>query len=145
MASGLSGSQVDRVRRPERPEDQAPKFVVQLRDVQQPDVPGIHDGQLGEPRHLVHAPEHAPVGGLRELYVVGNKIAECVRREPFGVEGILDQRDDESTEWSKVIRTHVRGKDREQRARVGDEEALASLDPDQVRVEVARRTPPPRC
>jgi hypothetical protein len=111
MASGLSGGQIDRVCAPERPKDQAPKLVIQLRDVQQPDVPDVQEGQFAEPRHLVHASEHAPVGGLRELYVVGNKMAEGVRREPFGVKGVFDQRDDESTDWSEVTRSHVRGED----------------------------------
>jgi hypothetical protein len=39
--------------------------VVQLRDVQQPNVPGVHGDQLGEPRHLIHVSEHAPIRGLR--------------------------------------------------------------------------------
>ena len=74
MTCGLSGGQFDGVRTPERPEDQAPKLVVQLRDVQQPNVPGVHDDQCGEPRHLIHVSEHAPIRGLCELYAVGDRL-----------------------------------------------------------------------
>ena len=79
--------------------DQAPKLVVQLHDVRQPDVRGIQEGQCAEPRHLVHASEHAPVGRLGELYFVGDKIADCVRRELFGVEGVLRV----TSSWSSAI------------------------------------------
>ncbi len=97
-------------------------------------------GPIGSPsdleRHLVHDAKHNLAGGLGDLKIVGVKAAEHVARQTFIEQGGCEQIDDAALERAQIGGADGGDEEREQRARVGDQETLAPVEPEQVRIPV---------
>src|SRR5205085_10983045 len=79
---------------------------------------------------------HTLAGGLGDLKVVGVKAAEHVAWQTFIEQGGCEQIDDAALERAQIRGADGGDEEREQRARVGDQETLAPVEPEQVRIPV---------
>lgn len=121
--------------------ERAAEVVVEVVDVDVPEAAGLVDLPAALERHLVHHPEHVPARGLRQLDAVGVEATEYLGGEPFLEQRVLDDPDDARPDRTQVRDANVGEEDREERPGMDEEQALASVEPDQVRVpvSVARR------
>ena len=110
--------------------------VVEVIDVHVPETADLVDVPAALERHLVQCPEHVFAGCLRELEVIGSEAAEGVDGESLLDQGAFEQLDDAASDRAQVSDAHVGEEEREQCAGMDDEQALAAVEPEQVRVPV---------
>lgn len=91
--------------------------------------------------HLVHEPEDASARRPRDVNIARVESTENVERQPLGAELFLDGSHDISAERAQFVDAKIGSEDGEERVGLDEQEALASVDPQQVRVPVilARR------
>ncbi len=93
-------------------------------------------GVLAPERHVVHAARDAAVGRLGEPDLLLPQIAERPRRQLLAAEFPPDEAGDQLARGTQRGCRHIGLEDREQRRRVGQQQARAPVEPQQVRVPV---------
>ena len=101
----------------------------------------MFDHQAAFERHLVHHAEDVAARRLGEADVVGVEAAEGVDRHSLLEQCAFEQTDDPPSDRAQLGEADIGDEDREQRAGVDDQQALAPIEPEHVRVPivVARR------
>src|SRR4051812_25984469 len=97
---------------------------------------GGGDGVVDVDGHVVHEAEHAAARGLRDLKRSRVELPERVRCQPLRVECGLDDADNVRPERAQLRRARARDEDGKERASVREQQALAPLEPEDVRVPV---------
>lgn len=126
--------QVDRAHVPAAASQSATEAVVEVVDVAAGKATVASDLVANLECHLVHEAEHAATRGPGDPDVVWLKPPERVRREGLGAEFGLDGRDEIRAGRPEICAPDARPKDREQCAGMGEQETLATIDPQQVQV-----------
>src|SRR5216110_1009331 len=98
--------------------------VVEDVDVASSEAARVSDEVSKLEGHLVHEAEGAAARGLGELNTVGLELGERVGGQVFGAELALDGRDEIVPDRAGVRPPNTCSEDREQRAGVGEEDAL---------------------
>jgi hypothetical protein len=91
---------------------------------------------LAPERHVVHAAQDAAVRRLGEQDLLLPQIAERPRRQLLAAEFPPDEAGDQLARSTQSRCRHISLEDREQRRRVGQQQARAPIGPQQVRVPV---------
>src|SRR6266511_247388 len=86
--------------------------------------------------NFVHEAECAAARGLGKPNTLGLKLGERVGRQALRAELDFDGRDEVDAERAEIRAAYACPEDREQRAGVGEQDALLSVDPEQVQVPV---------
>ncbi len=97
---------------------------------------GTSDRVFAEVGHVVHAAKHAAIRGLGDRKFLGSEIAEGANGKPLSDELSHDQPGDEVVRRAQVGRSDVWLEDREQGVGVGEQEALAPVEDEEVSVPV---------
>jgi hypothetical protein len=116
----------------------APQRPVEFGEVGAREAPRIGDGVLAPERHVVHTAQDAAVRRLGEQDLLLPQIAERPRGQLLAAEFPPDEAGDQLARGTQRRCCHVGLEDREQRGRVGQQQARAPTEPQQVRVPVLR-------
>ena len=91
-----------------------------------------------EEGHVVHAAQDTAVSRLGEDQVLWLQPREHGGLQSLAGKLTLDQTADQRARRTQTRRAHICLEDREKRRRVGQQQALATIEPQQIRVPVLR-------
>ncbi|MDO8616570.1 MAG: hypothetical protein Q7T33_12685 [Dehalococcoidia bacterium] len=115
----------------------APEVPIDLCNVTPSQTTGLGYPVFAGASDLVHVTQYSPACCSGNLNATGIQITECVSGKPFGAKLGLDGPDNEGRQWREVGLADVGSQNCEERVGVSKQNALAPVDPKQVRVPVS--------